>query len=96
MRVCACGYSLRLLGLAVEEVQPSAGPDSKIALPVLPSLSYRVLRAVAEGKSNKIIASQLSITEPTIKAQMKSILPNLGASDRTHAVVIATSRGFPV
>jgi DNA-binding NarL/FixJ family response regulator len=53
-----------------------------------------VLRAVAEGKSNKIIADQLSITESTVKAHMKSILLKLGASDRTHAVVIATSRGF--
>jgi DNA-binding NarL/FixJ family response regulator len=53
-----------------------------------------VLRAVAEGKSNKIIASQLSITEPTVKAHMKSILLKLGASDRTHAVGIATTRGF--
>ena len=53
-----------------------------------------VLRAVAQGKSNKIIASQLSITEPTVKAHMKSILLKLGASDRTHAVGIATTRGY--
>lgn len=53
-----------------------------------------VLRAVAQGKSNKIIASQLSITEPTVKAHMKSILLKLGAADRTHAVGIATTRGF--
>lgn len=53
-----------------------------------------VLRAVAQGKSNKIIASQLFITEPTVKAHMKSILLKLGASDRTHAVGIATTRGY--
>ena len=53
-----------------------------------------VLRAVAHGKSNKIIASQLLITEPTVKAHMKSILLKLGASDRTHAVGIATTRGY--
>lgn len=60
-------------------------------------LSHReieVLKAVAQGKSNKIIASQLSITEPTVKAHMKSILLKLGASDRTHAVGIATTRGY--
>jgi len=54
----------------------------------------QVLRAVAEGKSNKIVADQLSITETTVKAHMKSILLKLGASDRTHAVVIATNRGI--
>jgi DNA-binding NarL/FixJ family response regulator len=54
----------------------------------------QVLRAVAEGKSNKIVADQLSITETTVKAHMKSIFLKLGASDRTHAVVIATNRGI--
>jgi DNA-binding NarL/FixJ family response regulator len=60
----------------------------------LSAREIEVLRAVAEGKSNKVIADQLSITETTVKAHMKSILLKLGASDRTHAVVIATSRGF--
>jgi DNA-binding NarL/FixJ family response regulator len=53
-----------------------------------------VLREVAHGKSNKIIASRLSISEATVKAHMQNILVKLGASDRTHAVSIATARGF--
>src|SRR5215831_9325204 len=53
-----------------------------------------VLRDVARGKSNKIIASHLSISEATVKAHMQNILLKLGASDRTHAVSIATARGF--
>jgi len=53
-----------------------------------------VLREVARGTSNKIIASHLSISEATVKAHMKNILQKLGASDRTHAVNIATTRGF--
>jgi DNA-binding NarL/FixJ family response regulator len=53
-----------------------------------------VLRDVARGTSNKIIASHLSISEATVKAHMKNILLKLGASDRTHAVNIATTRGF--
>ncbi len=53
-----------------------------------------VLREVARGKSNKIIASHLSISEATVKAHMQNILLKLGASDRTHAVSIATARGF--
>jgi DNA-binding NarL/FixJ family response regulator len=52
-----------------------------------------VLREVAAGNSNKIIASHLSISEATVKAHIKSILIKLGASDRTHAVSIATMRG---
>jgi len=46
------------------------------------------------GRSNKIIASHLSISEATVKAHIKNILLKLGASDRTHAVNIATTRGF--
>jgi DNA-binding CsgD family transcriptional regulator len=53
-----------------------------------------VLREVSRGTSNKIIASHLSISEATVKAHMKNILLKLGASDRTHAVNIATTRGF--
>jgi DNA-binding NarL/FixJ family response regulator len=53
-----------------------------------------VLREVAGGTSNKIIASRLSVSEATIKAHMKNIMLKLGASDRTHAVSIATARGF--
>jgi len=53
-----------------------------------------VLRRVATGNSNKIIASQLNVSEATVKAHMKSILAKLGANDRTHAVTIGMRRGF--
>jgi DNA-binding NarL/FixJ family response regulator len=53
-----------------------------------------VLRKVAAGNSNKIIASQLNVSEATVKGHMKSILSKLGANDRTHAVTIAMKRGF--
>ena len=53
-----------------------------------------VLKGVAAGNANKVVASQLGISEETVKAHMKSILAKLGANDRTHAVVIALRRGF--
>jgi DNA-binding NarL/FixJ family response regulator len=53
-----------------------------------------VLKRVAKGTSNKIIAAQLSVSEATVKAHMKSILAKLGANDRTHAVTIGMRRGF--
>ncbi len=61
------------------------------------SLSDReieVLRRVAAGQSNKLIAADLNISEGTVKTHMKSILPKLDASDRTHAVMIALKRGI--
>lgn len=53
-----------------------------------------VLRAVATGQSNNKVASQLVISEETVKGHMKNILLKLDASDRTHAVSIATIRGL--
>ncbi len=53
-----------------------------------------VLREVAGGNSNKIIADHLKISEQTVKTHMKIILAKLAANDRTHAVTIALKRGI--
>lgn len=53
-----------------------------------------VLREVARGQSNKIIANSLRISEHTVKNHLKNILSKLDASDRTHAVTIAIRRGL--
>jgi DNA-binding NarL/FixJ family response regulator len=53
-----------------------------------------ILRSVSAGKSNKLIAFELRISENTVKAHMRSILPKLEANDRTHAVMIALKRGI--
>ena len=54
----------------------------------------QILQGVARGKSNKIVADHLNISENTVKNHVKSILSKLGANDRTHAVVIALQRGI--
>jgi DNA-binding NarL/FixJ family response regulator len=53
-----------------------------------------VLRMVAQGKGNKIIASDLEIAENTVKNHIKNILIKLGADDRTGAVMTAVRRGY--
>lgn len=65
-----------------------------VADDALSEREIEVLRWVAAGKSNKRIANELAISEATVKAHMKSILPKLDASDRTHAVMIALRRGI--
>jgi DNA-binding NarL/FixJ family response regulator len=54
----------------------------------------RVLRLIAEGNANKEIADQLSISEETVKGQVRNILSKLGANDRTHAAMIGLKRGI--
>lgn len=53
-----------------------------------------VLRQVASGNANKIIADNLGISDETVKAHIRKILSKLGANDRTHAVAIALKRGI--
>jgi DNA-binding NarL/FixJ family response regulator len=65
-----------------------------VADDALTEREIEVLRRVAAGKSNKVIAAELDISEGTVKTHMKSILPKLDASDRTHAVMIALKRGI--
>lgn len=54
----------------------------------------RVLRLIAEGNANKEIAARLSVSEDTVKGQVRNILSKLGAKDRTHAAMIGVKRGF--
>ena len=52
------------------------------------------LRHVAGGNRNRDIAQTLVISEETVKVHVKHIMEKLGATDRTHAIAIATRRGF--
>lgn len=53
-----------------------------------------ILKLVAEGHQNKQIAWQQALSVDTIKAQLKTIFEKLGVHDRTHAVTVATRRGY--
>jgi DNA-binding NarL/FixJ family response regulator len=60
----------------------------------LSNREIEVLRLISAGNANKEIASQLSITEETVKGHVKNILAKLSANDRTHAVTIGLKRGI--
>jgi DNA-binding NarL/FixJ family response regulator len=65
--------------------------DREIALQAarLTPQQHRVLWLMAEGKANKVIAYEMQITEPTVKAHVTEILRKLGATSRTQAVIVA-------
>jgi DNA-binding NarL/FixJ family response regulator len=65
-----------------------------VADDALSEREIEVLRSVAKGRSNKIIADELAISEHTVKNHLKNILSKLNADDRTHAVTIALKRGY--
>jgi DNA-binding NarL/FixJ family response regulator len=60
----------------------------------LTAREVEVLRLIAAGNANKLVADRLSITEETVKAHVKNILSKLDANDRTHAVTIGLKRGI--
>ncbi|MGE5336248.1 MAG: two-component system response regulator NarL [Gemmatimonadota bacterium] len=53
-----------------------------------------VLRFIAEGQSNKLIARNLSITEGTVKVHVKHLLKKLGFRSRVEAAVWASEQGL--
>jgi len=50
---------------------------------------YEVLKAIASGLSNKEIATQLYVSESTIKTHVSNLLVKLNAKRRTQALQIA-------
>jgi DNA-binding NarL/FixJ family response regulator len=52
------------------------------------------LRLMADGKSNKEIASELAISERTVKTHLGHLFEKLGVTSRTEAVKVASRRGL--
>ena len=61
---------------------------------ILTAREVDVLKLIAAGNSNKLIADHLSIGEATVKSHVTNILSKLGANDRAHAVTIGLRRGI--
>ncbi len=79
-------------------LQRNGANGGRRSAPALPDpLSERelaVLKLLATGRSNKEIASQLSITEGTVKNHMTNVLGKLGVMDRTQAALKARELGY--
>ncbi len=52
------------------------------------------LRLMADGKANKEIAADLSISERTVKTHLGHLFEKLGVTSRTEAIKVATRRGL--
>jgi DNA-binding NarL/FixJ family response regulator len=89
-------HTIRRIHSGQKHIQPQIASEiaEHFIADALSDREIEVLRCVAEGCANKVIANRLFITEDTVKGHMKHILGKLGANDRTHAVMIALKRGF--
>ncbi|CCH69247.1 MAG TPA: response regulator transcription factor [Phycicoccus elongatus] len=65
--------------------------------PTLRRLTVReseILRALAQGRSNRELARALALSDATVKTHVATILAKLGVRDRLQAVVLAYESGF--
>lgn len=83
------GVAAKLLGQVYSLADPEQQAASKLT-----EREMAILRLVANGLRNKEIASQLSISERTVKFHINVIFQKLDAGSRTEAVKEAVHRGL--
>ncbi len=74
------------------EFQNHRNDDEPVHVPGEPSLTSRELAVIdllREGKSNKVIAIQLRMSESTVKVHVRNILKKLRVTNRTGAAMVA-------
>jgi NarL family two-component system response regulator LiaR len=76
------------------EADPRWTGGARVLVEPLTLREQDVLRALAEGLSNKEIAGELGIAEKTVKVHVSHILSKLGVYDRTQAIIAATKSGL--
>ena len=74
-------------GEPILETEPSPIDD-------LTQREAEILSLLAEGKSNKVIARNLGISDGTVKLHVKAILRKLNIHSRVEAAVIAVEHGL--
>ncbi len=89
----APGVTRRLLDRYADQLPPvDAGRAEELR--ELTDRELEVLRLIARGLSNREIAEQLVLAEPTVKTHVSHVLDKLGLRDRAQAVVLAYEAGL--
>ncbi|MBD2463560.1 response regulator transcription factor [Oscillatoria sp. FACHB-1407] len=88
--------AIRAIHSGEKYIPPAVGAKllQRMSNPELSERELGVLRLMAQGMSNQVIGTTLSISESTVKAHVNRILSKLGVNDRTQAVIIAIKRGI--
>lgn len=78
------------------QTEREQAPDPQMHHPheTLTARELDVLKLIAAGKNNKVIADELVITEKTVKTHVSHILAKLEVADRTQAALYAVKHGL--
>lgn len=76
------------------DAQPEGAEGLLEVLETLTAREVEVLKLMADGRSNQEIASDLVISEPTVKTHVAHILQKTASRDRVQAVVFAYESGL--
>jgi len=76
-----------------ERPERSAGSAAALFAELTPR-ELEILKCIADGSSNKMIARALDITDGTVKLHVKAILRKLGMRSRVEAAVAAVEHGL--
>ena len=68
---------------------PVERPVERSPKDALSARELELLKYLAEGYTNKEIARAMVLAEDTVKKAVQTLIAKLGATDRTHAVVLA-------
>jgi len=95
IRVVSEGGSLIEPAVAGKVLDRFAALSRQVQIPeALSEREVEILKLIAQGTSNKIIATSLNIGESTVKTHIQSIFNKLGVNDRTEAVTEAIKKGI--
>jgi len=90
IRIAATGrmaLSPELTQVLAEAIRVRPKPTGQVQFSSLTKREKEVLRQIAKGQSNKMIARKLGITEGTVKVHVKNLLHKLGLRSRVEAAV---------
>ena len=89
-------FSPEMMACMVQSLIRPAQPATESALDTLTSRELEVLRYLAVGYSNKIIAKRMDLAESTVKVHVQNILRKLELGSRVQAAVYAVQHKLPL
>lgn len=78
----------------LDRLRRGAEPDAGVDSIGLSDAQMRILRLIGAGFSNREIATQIRLSENTIKSHVQEIFRKLQVGNRVQAAVLASRRGW--